>query len=248
MIETHRVDAVEWITLNAPAQHNAVDWAAIAAVQHFVELAGKDKDLRALVITGTGKSFCAGADLGDVSDNDWSNNPLTPLCDAIERCPLPVICAMNGGVYGGGVDIALSCDFRIGVDGMRMSIPAAKLGIHYPASGLARAIRILGLQRARRAFLCADQFADRQLLDIGFLDNLVAPESLVASAQSAASDFAGLAPLAVQGMKLTLNEIAKGEFADATVDARVNACYASADHREGLAAQKARRPAKFTGK
>ena len=115
-------------------------------------------DLRALVLTGRGRSFCAGAALGDVGGADWTDNPLTRLCDALEAFPLPTVAGLNGGVYGGGVELALACDFRVGVTGMRAFVPPARLGIHYEPAGIARAIDRLGSQAARRLFLLAETF------------------------------------------------------------------------------------------
>ncbi len=89
-----------------------------------------------IVLTGTGRSFCAGAALGDVAGSDWSDNPLTRLCDTLEAFPCPTIAALNGGVYGGGVEVALACDFRVGVIGMKAFVPPARLGIHYEPAGI----------------------------------------------------------------------------------------------------------------
>ena len=91
----------------------------------------------------------------------------------MESFPAPTICALNGGVYGGGVDLAMACDFRIGVQGMKMFVPPARLGIHYDPAGIARVVQRLGAQMARRVFLLAENFDDQALLDCGFLDYLV---------------------------------------------------------------------------
>lgn len=248
MIEARQSGAIGWITLNNPARHNALDRDALMALQAAVTQASENLDLRVLVLTGTGKSFCAGAALGDVAENDWTDNPLIPLCAAIEECRVPVICALNGGVYGGGVDIALACDFRIGVQGMRMFVPPAKLGIHYPAEGLARAVRIVGLQIARRVFLRAEVFEGKALVAAGFLDEYVVAAELTSATQAFADDLAGLAPLAVQGMKRTFHELATGVMDPQNVTERIRACYASDDHREGLAAQREKRAPVFHGK
>ena len=131
------------IVLNRPEAHNALDQAAMRELGGLLaDWAGRD--LRALVLTGRGRSFCAGASLGDVAGQDWSENPLTAACDALEAFPAPTIAALNGGVYGGGVEIALACDFRVGVTGMRAFAPPARLGIHYEPAGVRRAIERLG--------------------------------------------------------------------------------------------------------
>jgi enoyl-CoA hydratase/carnithine racemase len=235
------------IVLDRPEAHNALDQAAMRDfAARLAELAAAP-GLRVLVVTGRGRSFCAGAALGDVAGADWSDNPLTALCDALEAFPTPTVAALNGGVYGGGVEIALACDFRIGVRGMRAFAPPARLGIHYEPAGIRRAIDRLGAQVARRIFLLAETFDDEGLRAAGFLDRLVEPEALEAAVAEMAGTLAGLAPLAVQGMKRTILELSRGDLDVAAARARVAACFASADHAEGLAAQRERRAPRFTG-
>jgi enoyl-CoA hydratase/carnithine racemase len=236
------------IVLDRPEAHNALDLAALRGLAALLaEWAGRD-ELRALVVTGTGRSFCAGAALGDVAGADWTDNPLTAACDALEAFPAPTVAALNGGVFGGGVEIALACDFRVGVSGMRAFAPPARLGIHYEPAGLARAVHRLGAQTTRRMFLLAETFDAEALLAAGFLDRLVAPEDLTATADGLAAELAGLAPLAVQGMKRTILELSRGTLDADAARARIAACFASADHAEGLAAQRERRAPRFGGR
>lgn len=239
--------AIGRIVLDRPEAHNALDQAAMRALSALLaDWAGRE-GLRALVITGRGRSFCAGAALGDVAGADWSDNPLTAACDALEAFPAPTIAALNGGVYGGGVELALACDFRVGVTGMRAFAPPARLGIHYDPAGIRRAIERLGAQTARRVFLLAETFDADALLAAGFLDHLVAPEALDAKVAELAGTLAGLAPLAVRGMKRTILELSRGTLDAEAARARVAACFASDDHAEGLAAQRERRVPRFTG-
>jgi enoyl-CoA hydratase/carnithine racemase len=106
----------------------------------------------------------------------------------------------------------------------------------------------LGAQAARRLFLLAETFEADALLRIGFLDHLVAPEELPARLDDLAAGIAGLAPLAVRGMKRTILELSRGELDAEAARARIAACFASADHAEGLAAQRERRPPRFRGR
>jgi len=234
------------ITLARPEAHNALTKAAMGEMQTTLE-GWADTDIRAVIITGEGRSFCAGASLDELGDGDWDNNPLTPLCATVEGFKAPVIAALNGGVFGGGVDLALACDFRIGVDGMKMFVPPAKLGIHYEAEGIARAVQRLGAQMARRVFLLAEKFEAEALLAHGFLDELVAQDALEVRGADMANALATLAPLAVQGMKQTILEASQNRLDLPAAKARVRACFASADHTEGLAAQREKRPPKFSG-
>ena len=247
MIEAAIDGPVARITLNRPEAHNALDQAAMAGLTaRLADWSGRD-DLRVLVLTGRGRSFCAGAALGDVAGADWTDNPLTRLCDTLEAFPVPTIAALNGGAYGGGVELALACDFRLGVTGMRAFVPPARLGIHYEPAGIARAIDRLGSQLTRRMFLLAESFDAEGLLAAGFLDHLVAPDALEARAAGMATAISGLAPLAVRGMKRTIVELTRGSLDAAAARRRIAACFASADHAEGLAAQRERRPPLFTG-
>jgi enoyl-CoA hydratase/carnithine racemase len=248
VIEAAIDGAVGRITLNAPRSHIALDQAAIREITRLLgEWAGRD-DLRAVVLTGRGKSFCAGAALGEVGAADWSDNPLTRLGDAIEDFPAPVLAGLNGGVYGGGVEIALACDFRIGVTGMRAFVPPARLGIHYEPAGIARSLDRLGAQTTRRMFLLAETFEADALLAAGFLDHLVPPDALEARLAEMSDTLCGHAPLAVRGMKRTIVELSRNTLDADAARRRIAACFASTDHAEGLAAQRERRPPVFTGR
>lgn len=236
------------ITLDRPEAHNALERATMEELIMLLGTWAGREELRALVLTGRGRSFCAGAALGDVAGADWSDNPLTRLCDALEAFPVPTIAGLNGGVYGGGVELALACDFRVGVTGMRAFVPPARLGIHYDPSGIARAIDRLGSQMARRMFLLAETFEAEALLSAGFLDRLAAPEALEATVGDLAETVAGLAPLALRGMKRTILELTQGRLDAEAARARILECFTSEDFAEGLAAQKARRPPQFAGR
>ncbi|MFQ8430085.1 enoyl-CoA hydratase/isomerase family protein [Amaricoccus sp. W119] len=237
------------LTLNRPEAHNALDTAGLQALQDRLEAWEKDETIRAVVLTGTGKSFCSGVSLGDVAGLDFAaDNPLTRLCDRLEAFPAPTIAALNGGVYGGGVELALACDFRIGVTGMRAFAPPARLGIHYEPAGINRAIQRLGAQMARRIFLLAESFEAPALLTGGFLDHLVEPKDLAGKTTELTDTLDRLAPLAVRGMKRTILELTRGALDTEAARARIAACFASADHAEGLAAQKERRAPSFTGR
>lgn len=249
MIDATLDGPVARLTLNRPEAHNALDAAALRTLtERLADWAGVD-GIRALVLTGTGKSFCSGVSLGDVAEMDFSrDNPLTRLCDALEAFPAPTIAALNGGVYGGGMELALSCDFRVGVTEMRAFAPPARLGIHYEPSGIDRAIQRLGPQMARRIFLLAESFDAPALLAAGFLDHLVAPKALGAKVKEMTDTLGALAPLAVRGMKRTILELSRGALDAEAARARIAESFASEDHAEGLAAQRARRAAVFRGR
>jgi enoyl-CoA hydratase len=236
------------LTLDNPGQHNRLAVDDMKDLRSCLQDLDQNKDLRALILTGSGKSFCSGADLSGLGKYDFGDNPLGNLTMQLENMRVPTICALNGGVYGGGADIALSCDFRIGIRGMNCFIPPAKLGIHYQLDGLKRAVSRIGLGPSKRLFLANEKLDDQGLLNAGFLDYLVDADELSAAVKKLAEDLANLAPLSLQGMKASLNEIARGEVDPEIVKARQLVCLQSADFIEGKAALAEKRKPVFYGK
>ncbi len=239
-------DGVATITLRRPQHLNRLHREDLRALlAHFESLAA-DPAPRALVITGQGRAFCAGFHLGEL---DGADDPrlFETMVDALEALPLPTIARLNGSVYGGATDLALACDFRIGVTGMELRMPAARLGLHYYPNGLRRYVSRLGVAAAKRLFLLAEAVDVDELQRIGYLDQVVAPDALDASVDRIVHALAANAPLAVRGMKRSLDEIARGTVDLHALRERVAACATSHDLREGLAAFAERRAPHFTG-
>ena len=136
--------------------------------------------------------------------------------DALAALPVPTLARLHGGVHGGAVDLALACDFRVGDAGLQLRMPAARIGLHYYPGGLRRAVSRLGLAAAKRLFLLAEVLDAAQLRELGYLDVVVATEALDAEVERMAAALLGGAPLALSGMKRSLDEIAAGT-ADAAV-------------------------------
>lgn len=236
------------ITFCRPEKHNALEIGDLEALDSaLVGLAGRS-DIRTLVLSAQGKSFCAGVDFGAVADHDWRDNPLERVSDRLEAMPFPTLCVLQGGVYGGGTDLALACDFRLGARGIRSFIPPAKLGIQYHPHGLKRAITRLGLGPAKRLFLATETFDDAEMLRCGFLDWLVEAEALTERAQALAATLSALAPQAVRGMKQSLNEIAANLFDERAARDRAAASFRTEDFMEGRAAMAEKRPPRFGGR
>lgn len=236
------------VTLTKPKQHNVLNPNEMEALRDFFASIDGHETVRVAILTGEGKSFCAGANLDGIKDYDFARNPLEQLTGQIEAMSFPVICKLNGGVYGGGTDLALACDFRLGMPEMKCFIPPAKLGIHYPPLGLQRAVSRIGLGPAKRLFLALETMKGDDLKSIGFLDYLVEADQLDQKAQELAETIAGLAPISLRGMKATLNSIAVGALdLDAAREAQM-ACLNSEDFLEGKAAVQEKRPPVFKGK
>ncbi|MEH6477190.1 MAG: enoyl-CoA hydratase-related protein [Sneathiella sp.] len=235
------------ITLNKPKQHNVVNPDEMNELRSLLAEKARDTDIRVGILTGEGRSFCAGANLGELKEYDFSKNPLEMLSDQIEAMPFPVICKLNGGVYGGGTDLALACDFRVGTPEMKCFIPPARIGIHYHPSGMIRAVSRLGLGPAKRLFLALETMDGSELKAIGFLDYLVEADALDDKVQGLAVAMSDLAPLSLSGMKATFNAIARGAFDDEAAQDAQQICLNSDDFKEGQAALAEKRPPIFKG-
>ncbi len=240
------------IRLNRPQHRNRLQQEDLQALREMLAGLAANHAIRVVVIAGNGDIFSAGFDLnalaaGEIGDARHGPGGFGALADAIERLPQPTIAQLQGGVYGGATDLVLACDFRIGVTGMRAAMPAARLGLHYYKSGIRRYLSRLGLDHAKRMFLTGEALDAEELLRLGFLTELVEPAALDARVRQLAETLAANAPLAVQGVKLALNELARGEWDDAAFTARANAALSSQDLQEGIAAQLQRRQPGFTG-
>ncbi len=242
------------VRLNRPAEHNRIEPADLKALTEIFDKVDRDPSIRVLIITGTGKSFSSGFHIGALAerksgqDSEHDPNAFEKTVDRLEALRVPTIAALNGGVYGGSTDLALACDFRIGVTGTRMFMPAAKLGIVYYPSGLRRYVNRLGISAAKRMFLTAQPVETDDLLRIGYLDEVVAPEKLMPRVAELAGHIAANAPLAVAATKRALNQVAAHALDLDELRESRRLCGASEDHKEGLKAWAEKRTPVFTGK
>lgn len=242
------------IRLNRPRHMNRVQPEDIPVLMRLLDEVDANAEVRVLVLTGSGRAFSAGYHLGDLTEQAEGGGSaggvpsFEALTNRLESCRVPTICRLNGGVYGGSTDLALACDFRIGHADIEMFMPAGRLGVHYYEAGLRRYVSRLGLNAAKRLFLTADRIGAAEMLRIGYLTDLAPVEELDARVDALAERIAAMAPLAVQGMKRALDEIARGELDVAMLEARAAACQDSEDLKEGLRAFREKRQPVFQGR
>jgi enoyl-CoA hydratase/carnithine racemase len=240
------------IRLNRPKHLNRLQPEDLEALLSLFDRIEADPTIRVVVVTGTGRVFSAGYDLNSVAERAVSaveqksaGSAFEIIVDRLEDLAVPTICRLNGGVYGGSTDLALACDFRIGVDDCEMFMPAARLGLHYYKGGIARYVSRLGPDSARRLFLTAEKINAPEMLRIGYLTAMVPAEALDEEVERLATILAGNAPVAMRGMKRTVNEIARGKLDEAAADRRHRESMRGEEIKEGIQAFSEKRPPKF---
>ena len=240
------------IRLNRPKHLNRLQPDDLEALLNLFDRLEADPAIRVLVLTGTGRAFSAGYDLGSIAERAASapaeqtaGSAFEVVANRLEDLSMPTICRLNGGVYGGSTDLALACDFRIGVDTAEMFMPAARLGLHYYTSGIRRYVSRLGADNARKLFLTAQKIEASEMLRIGYLTACVPAEALDEEVDKLASLLAGNAPVAMRGMKRAINEFSRGQLDQAAADQRARDSMRGAEIKEGIKAFAEKRPPKF---
>jgi len=239
------------IRLNRPRHLNRLQAEDLDVLLQLFDRIEADPAIRVMVLTGTGRAFSAGYDLGSIAERATGDQDQTAgtafeiVVNRLEDLSVPTICALNGGVYGGSTDLALACDFRIGVETAEMFMPAARLGLHYYKSGIRRYVSRLGIDNAKRLFLTAEKIDAPQMLRIGYLTAMVPADALDEAVLRLARTLAANAPMAVRGMKRTINEIAREDLDETAADRRHRDSMRGAEIAEGIKAFTEKRPPKF---
>ncbi|MFG1396073.1 enoyl-CoA hydratase/isomerase family protein [Roseixanthobacter pseudopolyaromaticivorans] len=234
------------IHLNRPRQHNRFQREDLAHLATLLDEVERDRAVRVLMFTASGPSFSAGFDIGGFEAGGASQpHAFGDLCDRVEAVKIPTLCVLNGSVYGGATDFALACDIRIAVEGARMMMPPARLGIQYYYGGLRRYVERLGPAAAKLLILTGEPIDAQAMLRIGFVQELVAADALMARADALATACAERAPGALRGLKASLDALAQGKADPALIQARFDASLTSAEAQEGLRAWAEKRPPIF---
>jgi methylglutaconyl-CoA hydratase len=200
---------VRYLTLNRPQLHNAFDDGLIGALTQALQQAADDDTVRAVVLTGAGASFSAGADLNwmramataSEAANQEDSLRLAGLMRDLQYFPKPTVARVNGAAYGGGVGLITCCDIAIGVDGAKFGLTEVKLGL-VPAVISPYVIAAIGLRQARRLFLTGELFDAAEALRIGLLHQLVEPDALDDTVHKTLALLTKAGPLAQREAKL----------------------------------------------
>jgi enoyl-CoA hydratase len=238
--------AVATITLRRPEQANRLEPDDLAVLAGHIAQVNAAEEVLVLRLESTGRYFCSGYDIGRMGAQRTVD--FDAMVNAVEDARPVTLAVIQGGVYGGATDLALACDFRLGAQGIDMFMPAARLGLHFYPRGLERYVSRLGVDVAKRLFLTAERIDAAEMKSVGFLTHLLAPEALAPAADQLTATLAGMAPLAMLGMKKHLNRIARHALDAQDLQADIARAASSLDLAEGRAAWAEKRPPRFTGR
>jgi len=256
-------DRIATITLDRPEAHNAATFEMEEELIDCFRRADADPGVGCIVLTGAGKSFCAGDDVakawGDPRMADTlaqlagPEPPLTPLVAAMLALDTPTLAAVNGAAVGIGMDMALLCDVRVASEHARFAQLFVKLGLVCDVTGLWLLPQIVGRSRAAELLLSGDMVDAAEALRLGLVSRVVTADELPATAAAVAARIAANPPLAVRAIKQGLREAA-GRDADALPDLarfvghHLAELFTTDDHREAVAAFMERRAPEFHGR
>lgn len=242
MIGIERVGDVATIELQRPQRRNALNSELVDTLREAVQQAAAD-DVHAIVITGAGTVFCAGADLsGDVFAADFPDKAIA-LNLAIDAVPVPVIGAINGPAIGAGVQLAMVCDLRVVAPDAYFQFPIARYGLALDNWSIRRLSSLAGHGRARGMLLAAEKLDAPTALMTGMANRI----GSLADAQAWAAEIAGLAPLSLRHSKRVLNDDGAYEEQGGLHKELFDQAWGSKDVIEAQVARIEKRPARFQG-
>jgi len=251
-------DHIATITFNRPDERNTISGTMLAELAENLLKADEDGDVRAIVITGTGRFFCAGLDLkaGTASLGggrktgktglDLRNTPPTVL----HSLDTPTICALNGSAAGYGMDLALGCDIRIMADGAKLAAAFTARGIVPESGGTWILPRLLGWSKAAELIFTGRTLLANECKELGLVSSVVPADEIGATARALALEIAGNAPMAVQASKRMMRMGMDETFNDHVhhVYLQLLPLFASDDFKEGMASFMEKRKAEFKGR
>jgi enoyl-CoA hydratase/carnithine racemase len=248
---------VRVLVIENPAKRNALDFQALEELEEACARAEADA-VRCVVLRGAGdEAFSSGFDLAEMALNsrrgDRPDEAVERTADALAALPCPTIAFLNGFAFGGGFELAVTCDLRVARAGVKLAMTPAKLGVVYPEGGLRRFADLVGSARARELFFVGRAIDAETGLAWGLVNRVAPAAAAEADALALADEIAANAPLAVRGMKRILRllegtherSLADGER-DEIAELRRRA-FESADLREGRRAWEERRAPRFKG-
>lgn len=252
----HPADGLARLQLNNPAKRGALDHEMLDALAETVS----SLDARCLLLTGEGKMFSAGYDIGSFDESNFEEraeklvaHPFHAALEALEAYEFPVVAAINGHAIGGGLELALTADIRVAAAGVKLGMPPAKLGLIYSHTGLRKFLDVVGPALTSEIFHVGQNMEATRALSIGLVNQVVEPGELDQVAFELAAEIAGNAPLALKGNKRIIRELRTvpsklpDELERELVELR-ESCFFSEDFREGVRAFGEKRKPEWKGR
>jgi enoyl-CoA hydratase len=237
-LKVSRTGEVTILTLNRPERRNALNIELCDAIRDAAEQAVAD-GARVIVVTGTGSSFCSGADLKEVYGDGFTTS-LYAMLHRLTQLPVPLIAAVNGPAIGGGAQLAIACDLRVAAASARFAVPTPRNGLATDTWTIHALADLVGHAVARRVLLAAETIDAATAVTTGLADRLGTLDDALAWAE----EIATFAPLTLAYNKVVLNNVADA----AEIQRRFAEIWASNDAEESANARIERRPPRFTGK
>lgn len=252
------------VYFNRPNKLNPINDQVMHEMLDIAHELRDDEDSRVVILTGKGRSFNAGADLTVLSSGSEPSQRRAPsdsarlrmartgwrLMEDWERLDQITIAAVNGFAVGGGLSLAMACDFRIAAAGARIWIPEVRLGVPYMWGSVTRLVNLVGMSKAKELIMTCDEINAEQAAEIGLVNHVVAPERLDAAAREFADKLIARPPMALRRTKDFFKALGNGRLGDITyADAYLGAgCFGSEDMREAMKAFREKRPGSFSNR
>lgn len=247
---------VATLRLNRPEKHNAMPGEMLVELKQAAKQLAADDDVRVVVLTGAGKSFCAGGDLtwmqkqmgADSATRGAEARVLAEALMLLNTLPKPLIGAIQGNAFGGGVGLASVCDVAIGADHLKMGLTETRLGL-IPATIGPYVVARMGESRARRVFMSARLFGAAEAVELGLLAKAVPAEDLAAAVEAEVVPYLSCAPRAVAAAKKLTRDLGP-RLDDAVIDMTIQAlvdCWEGDEAPEGIGAFFAKRKPRWQG-
>ncbi len=254
-VQFEKKDRVAIVTINRPEALNALNSLVIGELEQVIGEVEKDASLGALIITGEGRSFVAGADIGEQKPLDveggrkWGQRG-SALLRRIEKLEIPTIAAVNGFALGGGCELAMACDIILASEKAKFGQPEVGLGITPGFSGTQRLPRRIGIAKAKELIFSGKMIKADEAKEMGLVNAVFAPEELMNGAMEMAASFLKNAPIAVKYAKACIDRGMQMDIDDgiALENELFAMCYATADQKEGMSAFLEKRSATFQNK
>lgn len=252
-------DCVARLTLANPEKRNPLSHAVLDALAETLPQLDHGIDVRCVLITGQGRAFSAGYDLGGIPTDSFESDaealvahPFTAAMEAVSAHPYPIVAAINGHCLGGGLELAIRCDLRLCAAEAQLGMPPARLGLIYSHTGLERFLETIGLPRTKELFLTGRNIDGARAEQIGLVQEVHPAAEIEAESLRLAATIAANAPLSMTGNKRVIEALARFPRLSPREEQELvelrRSCFSSDDFREGIEAFAEKRKPRWRGR